>query len=199
GRPWPVPGGSRAGGESGVSLVGDRFALTVEAGGLRLVDLARAREVMVKRALVDVTQGTPAASRPLLLPMNLSVGEDDADAVEARGGMLARLGFEVRRTAPGALAIHAVPAALGHVPAAVLGRELVEWRQTDDAQTFCDALARLASEYLEDLMDSEEAKRSFVGSLPRHAEALDRARAWIRLDAADIEALLRGRSSGDRR
>lgn len=183
----------RAGGE-GITVIGDRYAMAADSGGILLVDLASARRIQLGHALQAGIESGSAPSRPLLLPVPLDVREGEADALERLAGDLRQVGFELRRTAPGALAAHAVPAALAHVPAADLVRAALRWSGQGPRPTLpalCEALAGLGGEYLEDLLASGADMESFMRSLERHAGALTAARAWLRLDAADLGTLLR--------
>lgn len=189
-------------GGTDVTVIDRRYAVVNDGGGLLLVDLASARRVLLREALRAAVESGPAPSRPLLLPVPFDVSENEADRVEKLADMLSGAGFELRRTAPGALAAHAVPAVLAHVPAATLVAAVLRWsgeRGQAELSALGEALAGLGAEHLDDLLATAEALESFLRSLERHAEALTQAGAWRRLDAHELGALLRRGRGGIRR
>lgn len=190
----PTPGHLPRSAAEPVTVIADRYAVVANAGELLLVDLVPARRVVLKQALLAADASGSGPSRPLLLPLSLEVGEGEADALERLGPVLQLLGLSLRRTAPGAIAIHAVPAALAHVPAAKLARGVLGLSARGgepDAAALCEALADLGAEHLEDLLAGSEPLESFLRALEGHAGALREARAWLRLDAGELGALMR--------
>jgi DNA mismatch repair protein MutL len=183
----------RSGGES-ITLIADRYAVVANAGELLLVDLVLARRVVLKQALLAAVASGSGPSRPLLLPLSLEVDEGEADTLDRLGELLQALGLSLRRTAPGAIAVHAVPAALAHVPAAELARGVLGWGAKGgepDAAALCGALADLGAKHLEDLLAGGEPLESFLRALEGHAGGLGEARARLRLDAGEVGALMR--------
>ena len=84
-------------------------------------------------------------SRPLLIPHTRALPEAAADAVDEAGASLRSLGIEVRRSAPDAVTLRAVPACLAGIDADKLLDAVVEWAKPSGAVAdLADALAALA-------------------------------------------------------
>ena len=118
----------------------------VESGdGLLLIDVRAGRRALVRERLDESARMTTPVSRPLLIPHTQKVSEDTADAVDDAGASLRSLGIEIRRGAPGAITLRAIPACLAGVAPDDLLDAVAGWakasRRTVD---LADALATLA-------------------------------------------------------
>ena len=120
--------------------------MLVERGdGLLLIDVRAGRRALVKDRLDEFTRITAPVSRPLLIPHTRTVSEDTADAVDDAGSSLRSLGIEIRRGAPGAISMRAIPAILGGVPHDDLLDTVVGWAGTSGgAPVLVESLAALA-------------------------------------------------------
>jgi len=133
-------------------------------------------------------------SRPLLLPLNLSVAEALADRLESRLGIVSDAGFDLRRGAPAAVTLRAVPACLAHVPAAALLETILRWAEEKpdfEMETLADALASIGGEQLQDLVFDPQQISALLRFVDAHPER-DKVRLVMRLDAAAIADLMKG-------
>ena len=176
------------------ALVAGRYSIATGADGIVIVDLVEARRVLLLHLLDQAAADGEVASRPLLLPESITVEEAIADAIEQSITALGRAGFDVRRTAPASIAVHGVPAPCAHVPAADLIHAAGRWIRgsaSPPLHSLFESLARLGGERLDDILASADGVDSLLRALAPHATALSEARAWLRLDASGLEALLR--------
>jgi DNA mismatch repair protein MutL len=175
------------------ALVAGRYAVSVDGVGVAIADLARTRRLMIRHQLDEHCRQGVGGSRPLLLPLNRGVAEATADGLASKLSVVSALGFDLRRSAPGSIALRAVPACLGHVPAAALLDTILRWAEgkSDPAtESLADALAVVGAERLQDLVDDPQ----LVSALLRFAEAQtepEYARLVTRLDAAAIAELMK--------
>ena len=101
------------------------YILAQSADGLVLVDAHAAHErVTYERLKASIRQQSVQAQH-LLLPLVLTVTEREAELAEQHGSLLARCGFEVRRTGPSSLTLSTVPALLADEDVAAIARRLV--------------------------------------------------------------------------
>lgn len=194
GQPGEDPRPGLSGSARRIALLDHRYLAVAVDNELLLVDLKAARRVMILRALTQLEGSAQAPSRPLLLPLTVSAEARVADALEGQVDTLAALGFELRRAGPAAMRLAAVPADLAQIPAAVLMEAVFAWSiAAPTADALCARLADLGSDHLQDLLAAEDSLASFVRALAAHADALDRAQAWLRLEAGDLARLLHAR------
>ena len=133
--PDPAPGRVRLG--SHVLIEG--------RGTLLLIDLGAGRRALVRDRLDEAMRKDAPVSRPLLIPHTRALPEATADAVDEAGASLRSLGIEVRRSAPDAVTLRAVPACLAGIDADKLLDAVVEWAKPSAAVAdLADALAALA-------------------------------------------------------
>jgi DNA mismatch repair protein MutL len=106
------------------------YVLAENADGLIVVDMHAAHERIGYEKLKAAHDGIGIRSQPLLVPLNLSVAERDADVAERETATLAALGFETTRSGPQSLTVRAVPALLAHAePGALLRDVLTDLRE----------------------------------------------------------------------
>ena len=133
--PDPAPGRVRLGGH----------VLVEGRGTLLLIDLGAGRCALVRDRLDEAMRKDAPVSRPLLIPHTRALPEATADAVDEAGASLRSLGIEVRRSAPDAVTLRAVPACLAGIDADKLLDAVVEWAKPSGAVAdLADALAALA-------------------------------------------------------
>ena len=144
-----------------------------------LIDLGAGRRALVRDRLDEAMRKDAPVSRPLLIPHTRALPEAIADAVDEAGASLRSLGIEVRRSAPDAVTLRAVPSCLAGIDADKLLDAVVEWAKPSAAVAdLADALAALGgSNRLDD--DARDVIDAALG---------DRLRAGV---VAVDEAMLR--------
>jgi DNA mismatch repair protein MutL len=140
----------RADGLRYVGRAGDHFLLFEDADAVLFVDARRAaRATLSARAKAEWGEGRLVAQR-LLFPATVAVGKTEAEAVERHSGLLARLGFDVRRTGPEVIGMHSVPRLLATVaPETLLAVPLAAIAAgtlDDDVGGCIEAMAKIAAE-----------------------------------------------------
>ncbi len=195
----PPPGGlGRALGQ-----LGSLYIVAETADGLALVDTHAAHErVLFEKLKAAWDNAGRSAAQKQLVPTEVRLDPIAIERLDEARELLARLGFELDRISPEAVAVRAVPAVLAGVETPALIRELAE------------ALANEAegAEYVEAAADrvlADVACRAAVRSgrkltvpemdaLLRHMESTPRADqcnhgrpTWIRLTLADLDRFFR--------
>ena len=133
-----------AGPAGGRVRLGD-YVLVEGGEKLLLIDLGAGRRALVRERLGESTGATTPVSRPLLIPHTRAVPEAVADAVEEASPSLRSLGVEIRRGAPGAITLRAIPACLAGVAPDDLLDTVAGWAKTSGrAADLVDSLAALA-------------------------------------------------------
>ena len=133
--PGASPGRVRLGG----------YVLVEGRGALLLVDLGAGSRALVRDRLDEAMRKDAPVSRPLLIPHTRTVPEATADAVDEAGASLRSLGIGIRRGAPDAVTLRAVPACLAGLDAGKLLDAVVEWaKPSGPVGALADALAALA-------------------------------------------------------
>ena len=154
-----------------VAQVLDTYVIAVAGdGSLILVDQHAAHERLTHEAIRDQMLGGTVASQALLLPAIVDLPGPEAARLLDHADDLARLGVEIEAFGPGAVAVRALPAALGAPDPAPLLRDLA------------DELAEMGESLsLENRLDAIIARLACHGSI----------RAGRRLGVAEMDALLR--------
>jgi len=101
------------------------FVLAENAGGLVVVDMHAAHERIVYEQLKQSWAEERVRSQRLLVPEKLAVSRREASALEAHGGGLDRLGFELDLAGPEAVMVRAVPTLLANSDPLGLVRDLL--------------------------------------------------------------------------
>lgn len=101
------------------------YILAQNAEGLVLVDTHAAHERITYEALKSAHDQQRLASRPLLLPVTLTVSEAEAELADTRRDIFELFGFEIDRLGPETLAVRAVPALLADAAADALVRDVL--------------------------------------------------------------------------
>ena len=195
----PPPGGlGRALGQ-----LGTLYIVAETTDGLALVDTHAAHErVLFEKLKAAWDNGGRSAAQKQLVPTEVRLDPVAIERLDEARGLLQRLGFELDRISPEAVAVRAVPAVLSGVETPALIRELAEAlaNEAEGAQ-FVDAAA--------DRVLADVACRAAVRSgrkltvpemdaLLRHMEATPRADqcnhgrpTWIRLTLSDLDRFFR--------
>jgi DNA mismatch repair protein MutL len=98
-----------------------RYVVARNSDGLVVVDARRACRHVAAAQLAEALGNGSIASRPLLVPVAISVDEATADLLESRAAYLHKLGFDLRRVAHAGVSCRGIPAPL----AAASPRDLV--------------------------------------------------------------------------
>ena len=101
------------------------YILAQNAEGLVLVDTHAAHERITYEALKSAHDQQRLASRPVLLPVTLTVSEAEAELADTRRDSFELFGFEIDRLGPETLAVRAVPALLADAAADALVRDVL--------------------------------------------------------------------------
>jgi DNA mismatch repair protein MutL len=117
------------------------------------------------------------STQPLLVPLALALGEREADIAEQHAGLLAELGFELRRSGPQSLSLRSVPALLADL---------------DPRPLVLDALAELGEHG--HTRRIEEAIHALLAGWACRASV----RAHRRLSLPEMDALLREMEATER-
>ncbi len=195
----PPPGGlGRALGQ-----LGTLYIVAETADGLALVDTHAAHErVLFEQLKAAWDNGGRSAAQTQLVPTEVRLDPVAIERLDEARELLGRLGFELDRISPEAVAVRAVPAVLAGVETPALVRELAEAlaNEAEGAQ-YVDAAA--------DRVLADVACRAAVRSgrrltvpemdaLLRRMEATPRADqcnhgrpTWIRLTLADLDRFFR--------
>lgn len=175
------------------AMLAGRYAVCAENGGVTLVDLAQCRRLMLLRELNRKLESGNAVSRPLLLPLTVTLEEALADGLEPGLEVLAVAGFDLRRSAPGSMTLRAVPACLAHVPASALLQILLRWSglQADpELSKLNHALARAGGDHLDDLAQDAQALAALIRFARAHSGD-GQHRLELHLNAAAVADLMK--------
>lgn len=149
------------------------YILAQNPHGLVLVDAHAAHErVLYERFKHQLNTGGIAA-QTLLIPEQVRLEEDQADALEARAPELLKLGLEISRNGPTSVTVRAVPSLLAREDIAVLIRELC-----------ADEDTRENNEHLGEVLDAQH--RVMADMACKSAIKANR-----RLTLAEMDGLLR--------
>jgi DNA mismatch repair protein MutL len=190
--------GDRLLGEA-VQQIDGRYVVARNIQGLVVVDARRACRQVAAARLAAAMKTPPIASRPLLVPVAVSVSEGQADRLENQASALERLGFDLRRVAHASVSCRGVPAPL----AAASPRDLVlcvaeALTGSDPGLESSSALPALLHALLEqcDLTAGWSWDRDTMNDLLRQLERLQIASTvaekegiWRQLSAEDLATL----------
>ena len=140
----PSPPAAGSGAAPGRVRLGG-YVLVEGREALLLIDLCAGRRALVRDRLDEAMRKDAPVSRPLLIPHTRTAPGAVADAVDEADASLRSLGIEVRRGAPDALTLRAVPACLAGVEAEKLLEAVSGWAGSrSPVAVLADALAGLA-------------------------------------------------------
>ncbi len=177
----------------------ETYILAQTQDGLVLVDQHAAHErIVYERLKADQLSG-PVPSQRLLLPEIVELDPSDATRLAEHADTFDRLGLELEAFGPGAVAIHATPAALGEADVPALVRDLADQlAEFDRIEALEDRLKAICATIA--CHGSVRAGRRLTGpemnALLRqmehtpHAGQCNHGRpTWITLGRTDIEKL----------
>ena len=179
------------------------FLVAETARGLAIVDMHAAHERVLYERLKTAweRQGRDAAQR-LLTPVEVSLDPVAIDRLLGARELLERLGLDVDRLAPGAIAVRAVPVLLTGLAPETVVRELAEALAGDDtdAGTLTGAAERVLADFAcraavragRRLQPAEmEVLLREMETTPRADQCNHGRPTWIELSLADLDRLFR--------
>ena len=180
------------------------YVLAQNAEGLVLVDMHAAHERITYERMKAAFEAQDLRTQPLLVPESVVLSEREADVAEQHAGLLATLGFEVRRTGPQTLSLRSVPALLADLdPKPLLLDALAELAEHGNTRKVEEAVHALMGDWA--CRTSVRANRRLtvpeMNALLRDMEATERAAqcnhgrpTYVQLAMAELDRLfLRGR------
>lgn len=183
--------------------LGTLYIVTETEDGLALVDTHAAHErVLFEQLKAAWDGGGRTAAQARLVPVEVRLDPLAIEHLFEAQELLQRLGFELDRISPEAVAVRAVPAVLERVEPAALIRELVEALDSEAAgETFvaaaadrvlADVACRAAVRSGRRLNVAEmDALLRAMESTPRADQCNHGRPTWIRLSIADLDRLFR--------
>ena len=112
---------------------------------LLLIELGAGYRALLRDRLDEAARTSAPVSRPLLIPHTRTVPEAVADALDEAHASLRSLGIEIRRGAPDALSLRAIPACLAGIEAEKLLDAVAAWAKSrSPVADLADALSVLA-------------------------------------------------------
>ena len=180
------------------------YVLAQNGEGLIIVDMHAAHERIVYEKLKSGFDDQLIVRQPLLVPVAVSVSENEANTVESSQETLAAIGLVVDRTGPTTLVVREMPSLLKDADAEALLRDVLsdlsEAGQSNRVEDIChDTLATMACH------NSVRANRALtldeMNALLREMETTERADqcnhgrpTWTAISMAELDRLfLRGR------
>ena len=180
------------------------YVLAQNGEGLIIVDMHAAHERIVYEKLKSGFDDQLIVRQPLLVPVAVSVSENEANTVESSQETLAAIGLVVGRTGPTTLVVREMPSLLKDADAEALLRDVLsdlsEAGQSNRVEDIChDTLATMACH------NSVRANRALtldeMNALLREMETTERADqcnhgrpTWTAISMAELDRLfLRGR------
>ncbi|PKM08272.1 MAG: DNA mismatch repair protein MutL [Gammaproteobacteria bacterium HGW-Gammaproteobacteria-4] len=180
------------------------FVLAQNGAGLILVDMHAAHERITYERLKQAQDGEGIRSQPQLVPLALAVSEREADAAEQFAEALAELGFDLQRSGPQSVAVHAIPVLLNGVDVGQLVRDvLADFREHGGSRRVDEQRNSLLSTMA--CHASVRANRQLtvpeMNALLRDMEVTERSAqcnhgrpTWVQLTMAELDRLfMRGR------
>lgn len=179
------------------------FILAQNQRGLVLVDAHAGHErVLYEKLKRDLQEGS-LASQQLLVPVVVTLAEDEVEALESKSAALRAFGLDLDRVGPSHIALRAVPPLLAGGDLEALVRSLID----EDAATHVEGVLNAQERVLADIAckAAVKANRALtvaeMNALLRDMERTEFASqcnhgrpTWVQLDLAELDRLfLRGR------
>ncbi|MGB5998179.1 MAG: DNA mismatch repair endonuclease MutL [Marinomonas sp.] len=180
------------------------YILSESENGLILVDMHAAHERIVYERMKTSFYEKSIATQPLLVPINVSVSQSEADLVEENGEVFSAFGFRVERTGLESVMVREVPIILIKADAEALVRDVIS---DLSANGVSDLLEARANELMATMSchGAVRANRKLtiaeMNSLLRDMEITERSGqcnhgrpTWTQMTMSDLDKLfLRGR------
>ncbi len=107
------------------ALIKGRFLIAESVTGVILVDVRRARELIASVRLQTAYKDGGIRSRPVLVPLTLSVSESDAELIMQNSDVLKTLGLVIERITTTSLLIRELPLILVYADATALVVDII--------------------------------------------------------------------------
>jgi DNA mismatch repair protein MutL len=180
------------------------YILSESENGLILVDMHAAHERIVYERMKTSFYEKSIATQPLLVPINVSVSQSEADLVEENGEVFSAFGFRVERTGLESVMVREVPIILIKADTETLVRDVIS---DLSANGVSDLLEARANELMATMSchGAVRANRKLtiaeMNSLLRDMEITERSGqcnhgrpTWTQMTMSDLDKLfLRGR------
>ncbi|REG81625.1 DNA mismatch repair endonuclease MutL [Marinomonas pollencensis] len=180
------------------------YILSESENGLILVDMHAAHERIVYERMKASFYEKSIATQPLLVPINVSVSQSEADLVEESADVFSAFGFRVERTGLESVMVREVPIILIKADAEALVRDVISDLSTNGVS---DLLEARANELMATMSchGAVRANRKLtiaeMNSLLRDMEITERSGqcnhgrpTWTQMTMSDLDKLfLRGR------
>jgi len=180
------------------------YILSESENGLILVDMHAAHERIVYERMKTSFYEKSIATQPLLVPINVSVSQSEADLVEENGEVFSAFGFRVERTGLESVMVREVPIILIKADTEALVRDVIS---DLSANGVSDLLEARANELMATMSchGAVRANRKLtiaeMNSLLRDMEITERSGqcnhgrpTWTQMTMSDLDKLfLRGR------
>jgi DNA mismatch repair protein MutL len=188
----------REAGPRPLGLIAGRYLVAEVEGGLALVDAPVVAAVLAERRLRAARETAGAQGKPLLLPVPVAVGEDEAEAAERLRPLCAALGLDLERSGPAAVTVRRVPVALQALDPGRLARAALaalvgtpgDAALAAAEERLIQALARVAGEAFDTGVDPQAQGDLLWGLRAVLAEGFPPAGLWRVLPPAEIERLV---------
>jgi DNA mismatch repair protein MutL len=183
------------------------YILAATATGLVIVDAHAAHERVTYERLKAALRSGSVPSQALLLPVSVAVPPGLAEALDAQGGALGRLGFALQRSGPERVAVHGVPTLLADADIGDLVQQLLAAVAAAGGEATADDLWPV----LERALANVACRASVKARRPLQREEMDRLLAdmavtpridqcnhgrptWVAFTLAELDRLfIRGR------
>ena len=93
-----------------VAVMGGRYGVATFASKVWIVDLVRARELMLYKGYRELLKGAAAVSQQLLFPEVLILSEEEYDLVDEYAVDFAALGFDLKMKGASTIEVYGIPA-----------------------------------------------------------------------------------------
>jgi DNA mismatch repair protein MutL len=179
-----------------LAALAGRWILATRGEALVLIDAAAARALWARHRIARDFAAGALPARPILVPLEIAVGDEQAAAIGMHAGLLERAGLELRGSGPQRVMVRAIPVALDGVDLAILvedvGRALCHAASGKEADAIRDVLSALAGTLPAGPLDMTEMTRILraLEQADVDAAACSRRGVWRTLEAGELQDLL---------
>jgi len=184
-----------------VAIIHERYVIALYKGSLRLIDLRSARSQYVHNKLKLEFDRDDVIKRPLLVPLAITVSEQEVKLLHENHQLLTNSGLEIEQTGPVTVIVRSLPAIIADVEIKPLLNDIYKAMQVIN-QPEDDLKSRLLTLYAEHgsvnypgNMDisrvSNELRQLSYLTLPFNEK--DHLNIWRTLNFEDIQLLINGK------
>jgi DNA mismatch repair protein MutL len=162
-----------------ISIMQGRFILIEAIKGLILIDAFRARELILSVRLLSAWEKDDVRSRPLLVPLTITVREADINLMLDTNDLLQALGIVIEQIATESLLIREVPVLLANADITMMINHLIDLIQNNSqaitTKLLIDCMKMHANDAMARILSSAEMRdlvselRSIENELPVQA------------------------------